>query len=834
MKQFCLCLLLFGCLTLCVAKPKFRNTDRFKPRGNDRFKREDNVQYDNTQKPQTTESVPTALELHKRAAEIETQYQAPKREKEHKTMDMFLDKDPNAPVHEVPKIRWSQSTSSRSSVFASLTLADFNHDGRKEVIVPTDSHYIDALDVNTGNKVPGFPVVIEDSGFYASGIRYQEGEIEYTIASAANGFIYFVNKNGFYNESRTIKIPPLYIPANWDDGLDTSDKCIIVNLNKRVITRSISNELYSQTQKINQRLEAIKTRHAARLQDYKYNPEEYANDPFFQLELTPEGQKSLAELFHNAASANDNFDDHINCRHAAIYDNYAGLDGDFKYARLRPHILSTPQLVDLKGGKRLIVPITYYINPSPNVDKAGIKIEKMLDENKYCVSAIAIIDPISGKIDSLTSLDLTVMNTRESAALLSGVEVIGNGGSLSTIIIGNAAGRVHRISLDDGAIIIGNSWPIQVGPIMSKLLVDDVNRDGEIDLITADVNGNVMCFDMLGNLLWEVNVGGPILQEVIPLRIVLETKITLLFIASSDGSIHCLDGKTGDEVDIFPLTVGSSSIVGPIGVVRDGEDITITVSSSSGKLALLEFKMMTSQVMKNLNVIRDLENSQYIVYVGGHSLDIDDVVYTQPLSILRNVDNVVNQDIFKAAKIYKKNGWDKMSWEKRVEENGLVLCVDQKRTRTDVEGTITSRGVHVKNVDVRKDVAVLIVEYEENGEKPHRIVLETSSGEHIDVEQETLKKLELANIVSYAGLSTYNFVIPIPSKPQVLSVAITAYNSHGLKAETSVEFGVHNNFYHNVPEIIIIPFFIFCLAVVYLLSDYWKLSIQFDNSDSGN
>ncbi|EMS17758.1 hypothetical protein KM1_079360 [Entamoeba histolytica HM-3:IMSS] len=196
----------------------------------------------------------------------------------------------------------------------------------------------------------------------------------------------------------------------------------------------------------------MKERHSHHHKDVKYNAEEYKNDPFFQRELTKEGQRSIVELFHNGNCQKDELDEHINCYHAAIYDNYAGKDGDFSYARLRAHILSDPEMIEGKDGKRLVVPVTYFINPKPSVDRSGQKIEKMIDEKKYCVSGICIIEPSTGKIISLTIIDLTVMNSRESAALISGIESIGKYGIPDTIIVGNTAGRIHQVSLEDGKV----------------------------------------------------------------------------------------------------------------------------------------------------------------------------------------------------------------------------------------------------------------------------------------------------------------------------------------------------------------------------------------------
>ncbi|ELP88112.1 hypothetical protein EIN_222750 [Entamoeba invadens IP1] len=824
-------------------------------------------------KDKTKDNAQKTPDLPDGVDEVKTKYSEPVNTHEHKAMDMLLEKS-NQAIHDIPIVRWTQSITGHATIVSEPIVMDFNHDGRKEVIFPTQSHYMEAIDVNTGNKVPGFPVIVEDSGFVSKAIRYQEGDEEFSIVSAANGFIYFVNKKGSYNKTKTIKIPPVYVPANWDEGLDTKSKCIIENLNKQVISPLFSDDLFTKKDEINKRWQVLKERHTQHHKDVKYNPEEYKDDPFFQTQLTEEGRRSLAELFHNAACSKDELDDHNDCYHAAIYDNYAGLDGNFNYARLRSHILSDPQLVDTKDGKRLVVPVTYYIKQTPDVDKSGKKIEKMLNDKRYCVSAICILDPQNGKIISLTTLDLTVMNTKESAALLGGFEVFGDKGYPEKIVVGNSAGRVHMLSLQDGKIIKQDGWPLQVGPMMGKVVVEDVQRSGDLSIVTADVNGNVVCFNLLGKVIWETNVGGPVLQNIEVVKTVLVKKIAMLFIATSNGMIHCLDGINGKNIDIFPITVGQSSIIGPLGVFVDGDEITITVSSASGKYSFLKFRTIVGNLERDLGIYKTLDikkklfgydskilqaqvNSKFLLYTGSHAIDIDDVAYSKPVIIYRNIDSMANRELFKASKIYKKIGWDKMSWETRVAEvqkqkekqkkhelimdtelnnemvksyifgtkGGIAMCVDERRSRMNLERTSNVRGVYVTSTTVVKNEVVFVILYEEFGDKPFRVLFEGSDGTKFEVGGEEMEHHRLGKDQASNGLY-YSFVVDIPPKPQIMSFVISAYNSHGLKAETTVEFPIHADFYRYIPEAIIIPFFVFCITVVYLLSDYWKLKVD--------
>ena len=158
-------------------------------------------------------------------------------------------------------------------------------------------------------------------------------------------------------------------------------------------------------------------------------------------------------------------------------------------------------------------------------------------------------------------------------------------------------------------------------------------------------------------------------------------------------------------------------------------------------------------------------------------------------------------------------------------KNGMIFCVDKRRTSTTYLGTENVRGVHVKNVDVRKTDAVVLIEYEETGEVMERLVMEQSDGTRFDIRGKELQEHRLSNS-THSNVVTYSFLVTLPKKPQTVTLFVNAYNSHGLKTSTSVAFSVHSNFYQNIPTIIILPFLVFCLSILYLLSDYWNLDVS--------
>ena len=761
---------------------------------------------------------------------------------------MLLDRESGVPFHDIPKVRWTHSTTGHSGVVAKPEIVDFNMDGRLEVVVPTTDHYVEAFDVNTGNKIPGFPVTVEDSGFVSKGIRYLMVDKEASIVSAINGFIYFIDGKNQYISYKTIKIPPVYVPSDWYKNYEVNDRCIIMNLNKVVITEAISDDLYSREDEIAKSWKTLMDRHFEHKKDIKYVPTEYENDPFFQNSLTEEGKKTLVELFHNAKKLDYFEDNHADCKHAAIYDNYAKLDGDFKYARLRSHILSNPELIETADGKRLIVPVTYYINPTKSTDATGKKVDKIIDETKYCVSAIAIIDPRNGKIHSLTTLDMTVMNSTESAALLGGLSVVEENGQ-QVIIVGNAAGRINKILVSTGEVIKTEHWPIQVGPITNKVIVEDVTGDGKLNIVVGDIYGIVRNYDLTGKKLWEINLGYSIIHDIKLLRTVVDKKTTLMFIPLTNGVIHCIDGESSLDVDTFPITMGNSELVGPLGLVRDGSDVLLTVSSASGKMAIHELTFVTGSVLTNLGFFNSLKyfkdnievkrikaqsDAKYLVYLGGHSLDIDDVVYTEPLAVLRNVGGSENIETFRTSKIFKKNGWNRMDWEKRVKtvemqkekqkkyslieqlelteekvmslifgtKNGQVICIDRLRHHEGVENTQPLRGLYIKHIEAFNDRVNIIIEYEEIGDTLKELHIYDTIGLSKILKGKELEDARTTtdpDVEAPETVQTYFVTMDISKKPQVVTMSIIGINTQGIQTTVYTNYPIHNDFYKNIP-----------------------------------
>jgi hypothetical protein len=52
------------------------------------------------------------------------------------------------------------------------------------------------------------------------------------------------------------------------------------------------------------------------------------------------------------------------------------------------------------------------------------------------------------------------------------------------------------------------NYPINMDALLAQPIVEDVNNDGELEIIAYDINSNLVCFSFQGDEIWEARIGG--------------------------------------------------------------------------------------------------------------------------------------------------------------------------------------------------------------------------------------------------------------------------------------------------------------------------------------
>ncbi|KAF8289943.1 FG-GAP repeat protein,intergrin alpha chain [Trypanosoma cruzi cruzi] len=117
-----------------------------------------------------------------------------------------------------------------SSVFATPRIVDLNHDGNKEILVPTYTQYFEALDGVNGEDEIGFPFVHPNFKSYCSPIPVDmdgDGKTEWLVAMYTGELMVF----GDDGKARgAIQVPALPIKKNWMKRNLTGEEAVNLKL----------------------------------------------------------------------------------------------------------------------------------------------------------------------------------------------------------------------------------------------------------------------------------------------------------------------------------------------------------------------------------------------------------------------------------------------------------------------------------------------------------------------------------------------------------------------------------------------------------------------------
>ena len=230
------------------------------------------------------------------------------------------------------------------------------------------------------------------------------------------------------------------------------------------------------------------------------------------------------------------YDDYYGSRHHQAQNDYYD---EKHYIRLPPHILSTPVLADMKKAygdsnereEMLFIAVSYYFDEDEyegqfsykrfeNSDKGD---ETETDRGKHVASALVayIIDGSSPRFGREEHLDLSGDFTAPHDATMvieiplhqnkynnmvalalsppTVADIDGNGDE--DVIIGTSMGIVY--CLHARHMYNSDGWPIQLPhPVESRILVEDVLGNTNLEIFIVDAAANVYCLDAKGVILW--------------------------------------------------------------------------------------------------------------------------------------------------------------------------------------------------------------------------------------------------------------------------------------------------------------------------------------------
>lgn len=103
--------------------------------------------------------------------------------------------------------------------------------------------------------------------------------------------------------------------------------------------------------------------------------------------------------------------------------------------------------------------------------------------------------------------------------------------------------------------VTGNTlegWPLQLGDIQGQVAVADIDGDGVLEIVAADLRGSVAAFRPNGQEVWERHLGSAISAAPTLGDVDGDGQLEVV-VGSYDGRLHVLDGRTGQDVRPFPF-----------------------------------------------------------------------------------------------------------------------------------------------------------------------------------------------------------------------------------------------------------------------------------------
>lgn len=243
-----------------------------------------------------------------------------------------------------------------------------------------------------------------------------------------------------------------------------------------------------------------------------------------------------------------------------------GVHGDFDprtHVLVDAHVLCSPTAADVDGDGRdeLIIGVSYFFDRESYDDpEKAARLRKTyegdaaggagpLDLSKYIAGGIVAYDFETRQVLWSQHLDLTTDDTRFRAYVYSTPSVLDvNRDGRMEVFLGTSVGFVYGFT-SDGGVLPG--WPIQMGDVQGQVLVSDVDDDGHGEIVAADANGNIACFDFLAHEKWERHLGSLASQGPVAADIDGDGH-TEVAIGLSSGEIYVFRGKDGHDVGWTP------------------------------------------------------------------------------------------------------------------------------------------------------------------------------------------------------------------------------------------------------------------------------------------
>jgi hypothetical protein len=580
------------------------------------------------------------------------------------------------------------------------------------------------------------------------------------------------------------------------------------------------------------------------------------------------------------------YDDYYDSRYRNYHNDYYD---DKHYIRIPPHILGSPVLADMKKAysdndmereEMIFLAVSYYFDEDEyeghfsykrfeNVDKGD---ETEIERGMHVASAIVayIVDatPRFGREEHLdlsgdptapfnatliAEIPVTADNANKMAAFALApptiADIDGNGDE--DVIIGTSMGIIY--CLHARHMYNTEGWPVQVkNPIESRILLEDVTGDTNLEIFVLDNLANVYCFDCKGQLLWRRDLLKTVTPEdseirgLSPMTMgdvngdgVLDLAITVKVMSSSGqwGTfLGVISAVTGDDVANFPMEFDSHLLVDDGSAIQDllqklPPPLLIDLHADQGhwksylyrngtKLSQPEKKQLENPPhggsAPGLHVVQPVGSNLYIVEGGSGCTQIisigeeiaamvqaDDVHGTNNIDLVISTKsgNIVTLDS-PAVPYHPLNVWN--SGEVRSRRNNFA------------QGYSASQGIFVHDVSRQyRDIfgVYLPVTFEIFDNRPNIQNERDKRVYHVEFRDGTSAKRALFRKV-YNEVGVFTERLYISFGPGYYTLTVLLRTTHGLIYEDTFHLGYNVHYMDGFGFLLWFPLFLSAILIV--------------------
>ncbi|KPA74005.1 putative mitochondrial FG-GAP repeat protein, putative,intergrin alpha chain protein [Leptomonas pyrrhocoris] len=541
-------------------------------------------------------------------------------------------------------LEWSARVG--SSVYATPRIVDLGNDGRREILIPTFSQFLEALDGSTGEDVPGFPFMHPRMKTYASPLPVDlngDGQVDWLVALYTGELVIF-GADG--RVQGYLKVPPLAMKKNWVKDKLPPREAATVKPGTPIHNAAVLEEIMSARRMDDLFVDVVQLRqqrfHPSARQRNGFQAqtadadavgvggvpdgetpvktegvEDEANffvdddvrfdTGFFDEDraevrwndakneigptshLSPEAKESLSLLFHpelyRAAEMEKETNDFGGRNLRPVKNITIGEDE----IEVEAHLLSTPVVTDVDGNNDLdvILHVSYFFSAEV-VARHRKEFPGDINLDDYVATAVVCMNLVTGGTRWARVLHASTKRGPNVAYGLSTPLVINaDEDRQMEVYVSTTLGFLFGFTQDGGAL---DGWPVLLGPLSASPTAEDVTGDGKLDICIGDTEGKVRCYNSTGSANWEADVVGGIADRLTFGDVDGDGVVDVVF-GTTSGLIYALSGNNGTALPSFPIVTGGAIVAPALLLNLDGiifsQGVDIVVPSHDGRVYLV-------------------------------------------------------------------------------------------------------------------------------------------------------------------------------------------------------------------------------------------------------